>query len=108
MIAMTVQHSPANATHWSRALMAEAVGISPSRVGRIWADAGLKPHLAKGFKVSNDPAFKEKATDIVGLYLDPPERAVVLYLDEKSQIQALAGAKPKPFTWTKTAETFSR
>jgi len=94
VIAMTVQHSPANATHWSRALMAEAVGISPSSVGRIWADAGLKPHLAKGFKVSNDPAFEEKVTDIVGLYLDPPERAVVLCVDEKSQIQALDRTQP--------------
>lgn len=69
--------------------MAEAVGISPSSVGRIWAEAGLKPHLTRGFKVSNDPMFEEKVTDIVGLYLDPPERAVVLCVDEKSQIQAL-------------------
>lgn len=56
--------------------MAEAIGISPSSVGRIWAEAGLKPHLTKSFKVSNDPMFEEKVTDIVGLYLDPPERAV--------------------------------
>ena len=55
--------------------MAEAMGISPSSVGRIWAEAGLKPHLTKGFKVSNDPKFEEKVTDIVGLYLDPPDRA---------------------------------
>lgn len=94
VIAKTVQESPPNATHWSRALMAEAVGISPSSVGRIWADAGLKPHLTKGFKVSNDPAFEEKVTDIVGLYLDPPERAVVLCVDEKSQIQALDRTQP--------------
>ena len=78
VIAKTVQESPPNVTHWSRALMAEAMGISPSSVGRIWAEAGLKPHLTKGFKVSNDPMFEEKVTDIVGLYLDPPERAVVL------------------------------
>jgi len=89
VIAKTVQETPPNATHWSRALMAEAVGISPSSVGRIWAEAGLKPHLIRGFKVSNDPMFEEKVTEIVGLYLDPPERAVVLCVDEKSQIQAL-------------------
>jgi len=81
VIAKTVQEAPPNATHWSRSLMAEAVGISPSSVGRIWADAGLKPHLTKRFKVSNGPAFEEKVADIVGLYLDPPEQAVVLCMD---------------------------
>ncbi|WP_313137357.1 IS630 family transposase [Paracoccus jeotgali] len=94
VIAKTMRETPANATHWSRSLMAEAVGISPSSVGRIWAEAGLKPHLAKSFKVSNDPMFEEKVTDIVGLYLDPPERAVVLCVDEKSQIQALDRTQP--------------
>jgi transposase len=94
VIAKTVQETPANATHWSRATMADAVGISPSSVGRIWAEAGLKPHLTRGFKVSNDPLFEEKVTDIVGLYLDPPERAVVLCVDEKSQIQALDRTQP--------------
>lgn len=94
VIAMTVQETPPNATHWSRSLMAEAVGISASSVGRIWAEAGLKPHLKKQFKVSNDPLFEEKVTDIVGLYLDPPERAVVLCVDEKSQIQALDRTQP--------------
>jgi len=94
VIAKTVRESPANATHWSRSTMAEAVGISPSSVGRIWAEAGLKPHLTKSFKVSNDPMFEEKVTDIVGLYLDPPERAVVLCVDEKSQIQALDRTQP--------------
>ena len=74
--------------------MAEAMGISPSSVGRIWADAGLKQHIVKGFKVSNDPKFEEKVTDIVGLYLDPPDRAVVLCVDEKSQIQALDRTQP--------------
>ena len=74
--------------------MAEAVGISPSSVGRIWAEAGLKPHLTRGFKVSNDPMFEEKVTEIVGLYLDPPDRAVVLCVDEKSQIQALDRTQP--------------
>ncbi|MCP4005911.1 MAG: IS630 family transposase [bacterium] len=94
VIAKTVQETPPNATHWSRSMMAEAVGISPSSVGRIWAEAGLKPHLAHGFKVSNDPLFEEKVTDIVGLYLDPPDRAVVLCVDEKSQIQALDRTQP--------------
>lgn len=94
VIAKTVQETPPNATHWSRATMAEAVGISPSSVGRIWADAGLKPHIVKGFKVSNDPMFEEKVTEIVGLYLDPPDRAVVLCVDEKSQIQALDRTQP--------------
>mgnify|MGYP003646402152 CR=1 FL=1 len=94
VIEKTVQENPPNATHWSRATMAEAIGISPSSVGRIWAEAGLKPHLTKGFKVSNDPMFEEKVTDIVGLYLDPPERAVVLCVDEKSQIQALDRTQP--------------
>jgi len=94
VITKTVQETPPNATHWSRATMAEAVGISPSSVGRIWADAGLKPHIVKGFKVSNDPLFEEKVTEIVGLYLDPPDRAVVLCVDEKSQIQALDRSQP--------------
>ena len=94
VIAKTVQEAPPNATHWSRSLMAEAVGISPSSVGRIWAEAGLKPHIVKGFKVSNAPMFKEKVTEIVGLYLDPPDRAVVLCVDEKSQTQALDRTQP--------------
>ncbi len=94
VIAKTVQESPANSTHWSRSLMAAAVGISPSSVGRIWSEAGLKPHQTRSFKVSNDPLFEEKATGFVGLYLDPPERAVVLCVDEKSQIQALNRTQP--------------
>ena len=94
VIAKTVQETPPNATHWSRAAMAEAVGISPSSVGRIWAEAELKPHLTRAFKVSNDPMFEEKVTEIVGLYLDPPDRAVVLCVDEMSQIQALDPTQP--------------
>lgn len=94
VIAKTVQETPANATHWSRTLMAEAMGISPSSVGRIWAEVGLKSRLTKGFKVSNDPMFDEKVKDIVGLYLDPPDRAVVLCVDEKSQNQALDRTQP--------------
>ena len=94
VIAGTVQETPPDATHRSRALMAEAMGISPSSVGRIWAEAGLRPHLAKGFKVSNDPVFEEKVTDIVGLCLDPPDRAVVLCGDGKSRIRALDRTQP--------------
>lgn len=94
VISKTVRESPPNATHWSRSIMARAVGISPSSVGRIWAEAGLKPHQTRSFKVSNDPMFEEKVTEIVGLYLDPPDRAVVLCVDEKSQIQALDRTQP--------------
>ena len=94
VIAKTVRESPPNATHWTRSAMAGAVGVSPSSVGRIWAQAGLKPHRTRSFKVSNDPMFEEKVTDIVGLYLDPPDRAVVLCVDEKSQIQALDRTQP--------------
>jgi len=94
VIAKTVKEKPPNATHWSRSTMAVAIGISPSSVGRIWAEAGLKPHLTRTFKVSNDPLFEEKVTDIVGLYLNPPERALVLCVDEKSQIQALDRSQP--------------
>ena len=90
----TATETPANATHWSRTSMAKAAGISPSSVGRIWRDAGLKPHLVETFKVSNDPMFEEKVTDIVGLYLDPPENALVFSVDEKSQIQALDRTQP--------------
>ena len=94
VIARTVRETPPDATQWSRSTMAEAVGISPSSVGRIWAEAGLKPHLVRAFKVSNDPMFEAKVTEIVGLYLDPPDRAVVLCVDEKSQIQALDRTQP--------------
>jgi hypothetical protein len=77
VIAMTVRECPPGATHWSRAMMAAAVGISQSIVERIWADAGLWPHVVKRFKVSNGPMLEAKVTEIVGLYLDPPDRAVV-------------------------------
>jgi transposase len=90
----TANETPANATHWSRASMAAQMGISPSSVGRIWAEAGLKPHLVRRFKVSDDPLFEEKVTDVVGLYLNPPDRALVLCVDEKSQIQALDRTQP--------------
>ena len=85
----TTQETPVNATHWSTRTMAKAVGVSKATVQRVWRDSGLKPHLRKTFKVSNDPHFVEKLVDVVGLYLNPPEHALVLSCDEKSQIQAL-------------------
>lgn len=94
VLAKTANATPANATHWSRASMAAEMGISPSSVGRIWAEAGLKPHLVRRFKVSNDPLFEEKVTNVVGLYMNPPDRALVLCVDEKSQIQALDRTQP--------------
>ena len=94
VIAKTVQETPPNATHWSRAAMAEAVGISPSSVGRIWAEAELKPHLTRAFKVSNDPMFEDKVTEIVGLYLDPPDRAVGLCVDESETANATGSREP--------------
>ena len=90
----TTQEKPVNATHWSRATMALATGVSESTVGRIWKRTGLKPHRVVGFKISNDPRFEEKLVDVVGLYLDPPAHAVVLSVDEKSQIQALDRTQP--------------
>ena len=78
-----------HATHWSTRTLAEAVGTNRSLVNRVWRAHGLKPHLCHTFKVSNDPCFAEKLIDVVGLYLDPPEHALVLCVDEKSQIQAL-------------------
>jgi transposase len=94
VLTKTANETPANATHWSRASMAIEMGISPSSVGRIWAEAGLKPHLVRRFKISNDPQFEEKVTDVVGLYMNPPDRALVLCVDEKSQIQALDRTQP--------------
>jgi transposase len=94
VLAKTANETPANATHWSRASMAAEMGISPSSVGRIWAEAGLKPHLVHRFKISTDPWFEEKVTDVVGLYMNPPDRALVLCVDEKSQIQALDRTQP--------------
>jgi transposase len=85
----TTQEKPTNATHWSTRTLAKELGTSPAMVQRVWRDNGLKPHLTKTFKVSNDPRFAEKLVDVVGLYLDPPEHALVLSCDEKSQIQAL-------------------
>jgi len=94
LIVATLESTPANATHWSRAKMAQRTGLSKSTVGRIWRAFELKPHRADGFKLSTDPLFVEKVHDVVGLYLDPPESAVVLCVDEKSQVQALARSQP--------------
>lgn len=94
VVVATLESVPANATHWSRAKMAQRSGLSASTIGRIWKAFELKPHRAEGFKLSNDPLFVEKVYDIVGLYLNPPEAAVVLCVDEKSQVQALARSQP--------------
>jgi transposase len=91
---MTLQQKPAHATHWSTRTMAVAAGISEASVRRIWRAHGLKPHLVRTFKLSRDPEFTEKLEDIVGLYLNPPEHAIVLCADEKSQIQALDRTQP--------------
>lgn len=90
----TTQEKPVAATHWSTRTMAAAVNLSEATVRRIWRANGLKPHLQKTFKVSNDPHFAEKVDAIVGLYLNPPEHAIVLSVDEKSQIQALDRTQP--------------
>lgn len=89
IIRKTTQETPVNATQWSVRSMAAAVSVSKDTVRRVWRDNGLQPHRVKTFKVSNDPKFAEKLVDVVGLYLDPPEHALVLSCDEKSQIQAL-------------------
>lgn len=89
IICKTTRETPPQATQWSTRTMAAAVGVSEKTVRRVWRDNGLKPHRIKTFKVSNDPQFAEKLVDVVGLYLDPPEHALVLSCDEKSQIQAL-------------------
>jgi transposase len=94
VLVATLESTPENATHWSRAKMAERSGLSASTIGRIWRAFDLKPHLTETFKLSTDPLFVEKVYDIVGLYVNPPDAAVVLCVDEKSQVQALARSQP--------------
>jgi transposase len=94
IITATTQTTPPGETHWSCRSMAKAQGVSPATVQRIWDAHGLQPHRTKAFKLSNDPLFTEKLTDVVGLYLNPPEKALVLCVDEKSQIQALDRTQP--------------
>ena len=94
IIKKTTQEKPDNATHWSTRTMAKALNTTHSFVHRVWQSVGLKPHLEKTFKVSNDPHFEEKLCDVVGLYLNPPENAVVFCIDEKTSIQALDRTQP--------------
>jgi len=94
IVRKTTQEKPSNATHWSTRSMARAAGVSEASVRRVWHANGLKPHRVETFKVSNDPQFVEKLEDVVGLYLNPPEHAIVLSVDEKSQIQALDRTQP--------------
>jgi transposase len=94
VVTRTLETKPANATHWSTRGMAKASGLSQSTVGRIWRAFGPKPHRADAFKLPTDPLFVEKVRDVVGLYLSPPERAVVLCVDEKPQVQALDRTQP--------------
>jgi transposase len=94
VVERTLQEKPSHATHWSTRSLAAVVGLSPASVQRIWKAHGLKPHRVRTFKLSRDPHFVEKLQDVVGLYLNPPEHALVLSVDEKSQIQALDRTQP--------------
>jgi len=94
VITKTLEQKPAQGTHWSRRSMARATGLNHDAIGRIWRAFGLKPHLEETFKLSSDPWFTEKVRDITGLYLSPPTRAIVLSVDEKSQVQALDRTQP--------------
>src|SRR3712207_5756883 len=94
VVALTLEEAPSNATHWSTRAMARRAGVSQTAVSRIWRAFGLRPHRAETFKLSSDPAFVEKVRDVVGLYLAPPDRALVLCVDEKPQIGAAQGTAP--------------
>src|SRR5947209_9890646 len=94
VVTKTLEEKPKAATHWSTRRMAEAVGLSQSAIVRVWHAFGLKPHLREAFKLSSDPFFVEKVRDVVGLYMSPPENAIVLSVDEKSQVQALDRTQP--------------
>jgi transposase len=94
VIVATLESTPPNATHWTRAKMAQRTGLSKTTIGKIWKDFSIKPHLVDHYKLSTDPLFIDKLYDVVGLYLNPPEAAVVLCVDEKSQVQALQRSQP--------------
>src|SRR3954454_6615528 len=94
VVTKTLEEKPKAATHWSPRGMARAVGLSQSAIVRIWHAFGLKPHKSESFKLSTDPFFVEKVRDVVGLYMSPPENAIVLSVDEKSQVQALDRTQP--------------
>ena len=94
IVELTQHSKPDGQTHWSCRTMSAKVGVSPATVQRVWAARGLKPHLVNSFKLSNDPRFEEKLIDVVGLYLAPPDNAIVLCLDEKSSVQALDRTQP--------------
>src|SRR5207245_2530379 len=94
VVTKTLETMPQDATHWSRRSMARVSGVSVTSVHRIWGAFGLQPHRVETFKLSTDPLFVEKVRDIAGLYLDPPDKALVLCVDEKSQIQALDRSQP--------------
>jgi len=94
LINRTLQQAPDDATHWSTRRMADSTGISKATVQRVWSAFGIQPHRQRHFKISNDPYFAEKVRDVVGLYLNPPDKALVLCVDEKSQIQALDRTQP--------------
>jgi transposase len=95
VVHLTLHQLPPNATHWSARRLAQAVGIGHGAVQKIWAAHGLKPHLVRRFKLSNDPQFVEKLRDVVGLYVDPPDHAIVLSVDEKSHVWMAPGSQEK-------------
>src|SRR4029077_2437493 len=112
VVTRTLETRPESATHWSTRGMAQVAGLSQTSVGRIWRSFGLKPHLRETFKLSTDPFFVEKVRDVVGLYLAPPEKAIVLGVDEKSQVQALDRTQPAqpllPFRAEKASHDYVR
>lgn len=112
IVERTLHSRPRGATHWSRRTLAKEMGVSPSTVNRVWRAFGLQPHRSESFSLSNDPLFIEKVRDVVGLYMSPPSNAVVLCVDEKSQIQALDRTQPllpmAPGTPERQTPTYSR
>jgi len=96
IVDLTLHYRPEGETHWSCRTMAAAAGVSKSTVQQVWSARGLKPHRVETFKLSNDPKFEEKLVDVVGLYLNPPEKAIVLCADEKSSMQALGRTQASP------------